>query len=273
MNNRIMNNRIIIIIGTIGLGLLTALIYDIFNEFGFRSLIFDNIWALPIIGFIILMALILRWISGRIFEMETEDTRKIDTIFFVWGFILLVGLISIIAIFPPNPPKTLVPDLVGMDAVKASYNLFYEGLVADPIRVNGSEVTFQDPQGGCLVAKNSSVKIVIGEPTVKITSPQDKSIINSYCYVDGNSSGIASNYPDLKIYILIYTFSTSKYQVQELSPPQSDGEWQAKCTFENIPGERFSIYAVITTQEIKEEQLETFPYCTRMHDSICVTCS
>ena len=253
------------------IALISALVIYIFREF--FPFVLNNIWMIIAIAtFITFIVLILIGIIRKICKVDNEDIKKTRIISGVFSLILIVGVIGIITLIPPNNlngNNTRVPSLIGMEITKASYEAYYAGLEFKPIMAEGYEVTFQDPQEGSLVMKNSSVKVVTGKPTIEITFPPDNSSVSSYCHLTGNSSGVVSNYPNLKIYVLIYNFSTC--QVQKPLPPQSNGKWQAKCVFENLPGERFLIYAIITTQEIKEKQLDTFPIYVAMADPINIT--
>ena len=256
------------LIKDLGIGVICALIIAILHELGVISFVFNNIWMIAIAAFIAFMLLILMSITRKICEEDNKDIKKIRIRFGMFTLILIVVVIGIVMFcHKPQDNKVVVPDLTGMEIVKASYNVYDAGLVLNPIRVEKYLVTFQDPQAGSLVTKNSSVKVVIGKPSIEITHPIDTSSVNfSYCYITGKSSGMASNYPNLKIYVLIYDFST--FQVQEPPPPQSNGEWQTRCSLENLPGEQFLIYAIITTRELKEEELHTFPICVATADPI-----
>ena len=256
------------LIKELGIALICALIIAILHELGVISFVFNNIWMIAIAAFIAFMLLILMGITRKICKADNKDIKKIRIRFGMFTLILIVVVIGIVMFcHKPQDNKVVVPDLTGMEIVKASYKVYDAGLELNPLRVEKHLVTFQDPQAGSLVTKNSSVKIVIGKPSIDITHPIDNSSVNfSYCYITGKSSGMASNYPNLKIYVLIYDFST--FQVQKPPPPQSNGEWQTKCFLEDLQGEQFLIYAIITTREIKGEELHTFPICVATADPI-----
>lgn len=271
MNNNNLIGRFRRPVEGIVIALISALVIYFFKEF--FPFVLNNIWMIIAIAtFITFIVLILIRIIRKICKVDNKDIKKTRIISGVFSLILIVGVIVIITFIPPNnrnENNTRVPGLIGMEIIKASYEAYYAELELKPIMVKGYEVTFQDPQEGSLVMKNTSVKVVIGKPTIEITFLPDNSSVSSYCHLTGNSSGVVSNYPNLKIYVLIYNFSTC--QVQKPPPPQSNGKWQVKCVFENLPGERLLIYAIITTQEIKEKQLDEFPICVAMADPINIT--
>jgi len=166
MNN---NKWIISLVKAIVIGLICTLVIAIVSPF-----VLNNIWMIAIAAFITLGVLILMWIIRKICKVDNKDIKKIYIISSVFNLILIIGVIGIITIIPSTPPNennTVVPDLIGMEIVKAAYEAYYAGLELDPIRVEGHEVTFQDPQEGSLVTKNSTVKVVTGKPTIEITFP------------------------------------------------------------------------------------------------------
>jgi c-di-AMP phosphodiesterase-like protein len=191
------------LIKDLGIGLICALIILFLHELGVISFVFNNIWMIAIAAFIAFMLLILMRITRKICKADNKDiVKKIHIRFGMFTLILIVVVIGIVMFcHKPQDNKVVVPDLTGMEVVKASYKVYDAGLELNPIRVEKHLVTFQDPQAGSLVTKNSSVKVVIGKPSIEITHPIDNCSVNfSYCHITGKSSGMASNYPNLKIY-------------------------------------------------------------------------
>ena len=212
---------------------------------------FSENWIATIVAFLSIVSLIFIFIIKKIYKC-TEKASKIFVIIVMLSIILILGTIAIIKYIPSNPPEYIVvPDLTGMEIVPASYEAFYAGLELNPIKVDGDKIVFQDPIKGSSVMKNSSIKVVIGKPTLEISTPTDNTIVNSSdCYITGNSFGVASN-PNLKIYIVISNFSI--FQVKKVPPPHFTGAWYGKCSFDNLQGEKFLIYAIITIHDIQNE--------------------
>lgn len=210
-----------------------------------------------IVAFVSIVVLIFVFIIKNIYKCN-QKVSKIFVIIGLLSIILIIGIIAIINYIPCNPPEYIVvPDLIGKDIVPASYEAHFAGLKLDPIRVEGNIINFQDPQEGSSVIKNSLLKVVIGKPTIEISTPIDNTCVHSsYCYITGNSFGVASN-PNLKMYTVLSNFSI--FQVQKVPPPHSTGTWYGKCSFENLKGEQFLIYAIITTHNIQNEQNDSFP--------------